>query len=27
KKTHHEPSLNFNEKIQNMMSVYLKHER
>ena len=27
KKTHHKPSLNFNEKIQNMMSVYLKHER
>ena len=25
-KTHHSPSLNFNEKIQNMMSVYLQHE-
>ena len=27
KKTHHNPSLNFNEKIQNMMSAYLQHER
>ena len=27
KKTHHKPSLNFNEKIQKMMSAYLLHER
>ena len=26
KKTHHSPSLNFNEKIQNMMNAYLQHE-
>ena len=27
KKTHHNPSLNFNEKIQNMMDTYLQYER
>ena len=27
KKTHHKPSLNFKEKIQNMMSTYSQHER
>ena len=27
KKTHHKPSFNFNEKIQKMMSIYLRHER
>ena len=27
KKTYHEPSLNFNEKIQNMMNAYLQRER
>ena len=27
KKTHHNPSLNFNEKIQNMMDAYLQYER